>query len=278
MHNGPIGVFDSGIGGLSVLQELVKVLPEESYLYVADQLHVPYGQRSRDEIRYFSKVISQFLRDQGAKIIVVACNTATGAALNWLRDQFPDTRFVGMEPAVKPAASKSRTGIIGVLATEGTIQSDRYVSLKTRFGMGIEVLEDSCKGLVPLIEGGEQEEEIKTLLSVILEPMIAKGVDNLVLGCTHYPFIENHLRDLLPDDVEIINPAPAVARQTRNILSNHHHLGKGELVVRFFSTGDFAHLEKQAKILIPDTLKQIKQSSFASFPADLFTDVPTDYL
>ncbi|MCB0663095.1 MAG: glutamate racemase [Saprospiraceae bacterium] len=276
--NKPIGVFDSGIGGLSVLQELVKLLPEENYLYVADQLHVPYGQRSREEIRYFSKVITQFLLDQGAKIIVVACNTATGAALNWLRDKFPETQFVGMEPAVKPAASKSRTGIIGVLATEGTIKSDRYISLKTRFGMGIEVLEDSCKGLVPLIEGGENDEAIKALLNTVLEPMISKGVDNLVLGCTHYPFIEKHLIELLPDDVDVINPAPAVARQTRNVLANHHQLGKGALSVRFFSTGNQAHLQNQVKILIPDTLEQIQQATFENFPADLFTDVPTDYL
>jgi glutamate racemase len=276
--NKPIGVFDSGIGGLSVLQELVKLLPEEGYLYVADQLHVPYGQRSREEIRHFSKVITRFLLDQGAKIIVVACNTATGAALNWLRDQFPDTYFVGMEPAVKPAASKSRTGIIGVLATEGTIKSDRYLSLKTRFGMGIEVLEDSCKGLVPLIEGGEKEQEIKDLLSEVLEPMIAKGVDNLVLGCTHYPFIEKYLHELLPEDVDIINPAPAVARQTRSILVNHQQLGKGTLAVRFFSTNDEHHLEEQVKLLIPDTLKVVQQASFEAFPDNLFTGAPADYL
>jgi glutamate racemase len=270
--NKPIGVFDSGIGGLSVLKELVEILPNEHYIYVADQAHVPYGGRERDEIRHFSKVITQFFLEKGVKIIVVACNTATGAALNWLRDQFPDVTFVGMEPAVKPAAARSRTGIIGVLATAGTIKSDRYVNLKTRYGSGIEVLENPCPGLVPLIESGQADsEESKEMLEQVLQPMLDKGIDNLVLGCTHYPFIAKVLAEILPEDVTIINPAPAVASHTRNLLMHKKAVGEGELVLDFFTTGKPEGQRAQIENLIPETLSKAEKVDFQGISTALFS-------
>jgi glutamate racemase len=226
----PIGIFDSGVGGLSVLRHIQDSLPSEKLLYFADQAHVPYGSRSLAEIRHFSEEITQFLLNQGSKVIVVACNTASAAALSTLRKTFPQILFVGMEPAVKPAALKTRSGKVGVLATENTFASPRYAHLMSRFAQDVEVLEDPCRGLVPLIEAGQiTHKETKQLLRGVLTPMLAVGVDTLVLGCTHYPFIRPVIEEIIEADaggltVTIIDPAPAVARQTGKVLAQNQLL------------------------------------------------------
>ena len=186
-----IGIFDSGIGGLSVLRHIRSQLPAADLVYLADQAHVPYGVRTLAEIRHFSQEITRFLLAQGSDLIVVACNTASGAALTYLRETFPQTPFVGMEPAVKPAARQTRSGMVGVLATVSTFGSPRYAHLMARFARTIQVFEDPCLGLVPLIEAGKVDAmETAVLLRRILTPMLTAGVDTLVLGCTHYPFVQ----------------------------------------------------------------------------------------
>ena len=221
-NNSPIGVFDSGIGGLSVANAIYGLLPQESIYYFADTGRVPYGPRPKAEILQFSKQITQFLLDQGCKLIVVACNTATAAALEQLRLEWPDVPFVGMEPAVKPAAQATQSGKVGVLATLSTIQSDRYAHLMHRYAAEVEVLENPCIGLVPLIEqGGLQDYRTKKLLRAIVEPMLDQDVDTLVLGCTHYPFILPLLEEIVGPAFQIIDPAPAVARQVVRRLKEH---------------------------------------------------------
>jgi glutamate racemase len=220
-NNNPIGVFDSGIGGLSVANAISGCLPSESLVYFADTGRVPYGPRSRKEITDFSVEITQFLLDHQCKMIVVACNTATAAALESLRRQWPEIPFVGMEPAVKPAAEATRSGKVGVLATLSTIRSERYAELMRRYAANVQVFENPCIGLVPLIEAGKlNDPETLSQLEEILTPMLAEQVDTLVLGCTHYPFLLPFLKSRVPADCKIIDPAPAVARQTARRLEN----------------------------------------------------------
>jgi len=213
------------VGGLSVLRHIQDSLPSEKILYIADQAHVPYGSRSLAEIRHYSEGITRFLLNQGSKMIVVACNTASAAALTVLRETFPKVPFVGMEPAVKPAALKTRSGMVGVLATENTFASPRYAQLMSRFAQDVEVLENPCRGLVPLIEAGQiRDGATDLLLRSVLTPMFTAGVDTLVLGCTHYPFIRPVIEKIIEAEakgvpVSIIDPAPAVARQTGNVLA-----------------------------------------------------------
>jgi glutamate racemase len=220
---GAIGVLDSGVGGLSVLHHLREQLPHEDFIYLADQAHIPYGPRPQAEIQKYTAGIIRFLINKRAKLIVVACNTASAAALEFLRKTFPHIPIVGMEPAVKPAASITRSGRVGVLATPGTFNSHRYASLMARYAGGIEVSEDPCPGLVQLIEDGALDSaETRRLLEDVVGPMISSGVDTLVLGCTHYPFILPLLREVTGEVVAIIDPAPAVARHTRNVLQQNN--------------------------------------------------------
>ena len=186
----PIGVFDSGVGGLSVLRALWHELPGEATLYLADQAHVPYGSKTLEEVRGFAEGITRFLLGQGAKLIVVACNAASAAALQHLRQVFPAVPFVGMEPALKPAAQGSLSRVVGVLATPVTFQGELYASLVDRFANGIRVLQHTCPGLVGQIEEGDLDGPgTRAILEEALLPMLAQGTDRLVLGCTHYPFV-----------------------------------------------------------------------------------------
>ncbi|MCW5862198.1 MAG: glutamate racemase [Anaerolineae bacterium] len=242
---GPIGVVDSGVGGLSVLRHLRAQLPAERFLYFADQAHIPYGPRPAEDILAFTAAITRFLLARRAKLIVVACNTATTAALDSLRRLFPDVPFVGMEPAVKPAAAQTRSGVVGVLATPGTFSSDRYAGLMARYAAGIEVHEDPCVGLVQLIEAGDVAGEApRALLRRVVAPMLAAGADTLVLGCTHYPFVRPLLDEIAGAGVAIIDPAPAVARQTYNVLQQRDLLAPAARTgsVRAYTTGDPAHM------------------------------------
>jgi glutamate racemase len=239
--DGPIGVLDSGVGGLSVLRHLRLELPAERFLYFADQAHIPYGPRRATEVLAFTAAITRFMLARDVKLIVVACNTATTAALDTLRQLFPDVPFVGMEPAVKPAAAQTRSGVVGVLATPGTLSSHRYASLMARFAADVRVYEDPCVGLVPLIEAGAlAAEETRELLGRVVAPMLAAGADTLVLGCTHYPFVRPLLDEIVGDGVTIIDPAPAVARQTRSVLQQHRRLAPATQAsaLRCYTTGD----------------------------------------
>ncbi len=234
-----LGVFDSGVGGLSVLRALRAQLPAAHLLYVADQAHIPYGRRSRDEIVTFAHGITRFLLNQGAEVVVVACNTATAAAIDALRASFPQVPFVGIEPAIKPAARKTRSGVIGVLATQTTFRLPRYAALVQRFARPLQVLQDPCPGLVERIEAGDLDgPAVRAILKRALGPMLRRGADVLVLGCTHYPFVEPLLRSLVGPRVAILDPAPAVARRAAHLLRQQGRaLAMSEHGrVRFFTT------------------------------------------
>jgi glutamate racemase len=251
--DGPLGILDSGVGGLSVLKHLRALLPAEHFLYFADQAHIPYGPREPAEVRDFTAGITRFLLRRGAKLVVVACNTASAAALNYLRGAFPNVPFVGMEPAVKPAAHTTRSGKVGVLATPSTLNSHRYAGLMARYAGGIQVYEDPCVGLVQLIEAGAlAAPETRRLLQRAIEPMLAAGVDTLVLGCTHYPFVQPLLNEIAGVDVAIIDPAPAVARHTQNVLQNLSLVAPAqqEGSLRCFTSGDAVHLASLASRLM----------------------------
>lgn len=209
-----IGIFDSGVGGLSVWREIAAQLPGESIIYFADQAHVPYGPRSLDEIRAFSEAITRFLLEQDCRVIVVACNTASAAALKSLRAKFPDVPFVGMEPAVKPAAQTTRTGRVGVMATPATFQGELFASVVERFANGVQLINQVCPGLVEQVEAGRLDTpDTDALLREYLAPMLDAGVDTIVMGCTHYPFLMPTIQRLAGPGVTVIDPAPAIARQ-----------------------------------------------------------------
>lgn len=242
----PIGIFDSGVGGLSVLRAIRQELPQEEIVFLADQAHVPYGPRPLAEVREFSEAITRFLLAQGAKLIVVACNTASAAALHHLRAVFPGTPFVGMEPAVKPAAESTHSRVVGVLATPATFQGALYASVVERFANGVTVLQDTCPGLVQQIEAGALEGPApQAILEKALSPMLASGVDTIVLGCTHYPFVIPLIQRLAGPEVRVIDPAPAVARQAHRLLAEHRLLnpGPGRGQVHFLTTGEATSLE-----------------------------------
>ncbi len=214
-----IGVFDSGVGGLSVWREIVRQLPHERTLYVGDQAHVPYGCRSLGEVREFAEEITRFLLDRGARIIVIASNTASAAALYHLREVFPDVPFVGMEPALKPAIERTRTGAVGVIATQATFQGELFASLVKRCTEDVCLLSQACPGLVDAIEAGALDcYETEALLKKYLSPMIEADVDQLVLGCTHYPFLRPVIERLMNPGTAVIDPAPSVARQVAHVL------------------------------------------------------------
>ena len=241
----PIGVFDSGVGGLSVLRAMRQIMPTESVLYFADQVHVPYGPRPMQQVRDFSEAITRFMLDQGAKLIVVACNTASAAALHFLRQTFPEVPFVGMEPAVKPAAEHTRSGLVGVLATPATFQGALYASVVERFANGVQVLQHTCPGLVGQIElGNLEEEETRAILEDALRPMLEQEIDTVVLGCTHYPFVIPLIEQIVGDAVRVIDPAPAVAKQAERLLEagSIKHLTGQPVPVRFYTSGDTSQL------------------------------------
>lgn len=214
-----IGVFDSGVGGLTVAVEISRLLPHEPIVYVADNARAPYGDRPATEVRSFSEEIVEKLVSKGAKMIVIACNTATSVAIDGLRERYPYLPFVGMEPAVKPAARETLNGRIGIMATALTLASERYHSLLDRFARDARVYSDPCLGLVPLIEKGHLDDPaIEELLHNILEPMLAAEVDTVALGCTHYPLVIEAIKKICGPEVKVINPAPAAARQVQRLL------------------------------------------------------------
>ena len=260
-NHAPIGIFDSGVGGLSVLKEIRLQMPNETVLYFADQGHVPYGPRGLDEVRMFSEQITRFLLELGVKLIVVACNTASAAALQYLRQSFPATSFVGMEPAVKPAAESTHNGVVGVLATPATFQGALYASVVERFASGVTILQDTCSGLVGQIENGELDSvATRSILEKALHPMLEQGIDTVVLGCTHYPFVIPMIKQIVGPEVRVIDPAPAVARQVARLLdtAGSRDSGYDPGVLRFFTSREAARLALQLPILLGET-GQIQQ-------------------
>lgn len=238
-----IGVFDSGVGGLSVWREIVRELPGCDTVYVADQAHIPYGPRPLEEVRRFAEGIAEFLIREGVAVVVVACNTASAAALHYLRRRFPDVPFVGMEPAVKPAVQRTRNGTVGVIATPATFQGELFASLLERFARNVRVIPQVCPGLVEAVEAGAPDApETEALVRRCLEPLLTAGMDELVLGCTHYPFLRPVIERVVGPGVEVIDPAPAVARQVRRVLEGAGYpaevLSAGTPHHRFFTTGD----------------------------------------
>jgi glutamate racemase len=218
----PVGVFDSGVGGLSVVREIMALLPAQPIIYLADQAHAPYGQRPLTEIRALSEGIARFLLAEGAGVIVIACNTASAAALHGLREQFLTVPFVGMEPAVKPAVEHTRTGQVGVIATAATFQGELFASLLDRYAGRVTIHTQICPELVPLVEAGElSSPRTRDTVTQYLTPLLAAEIDQLVLGCTHYPFLRPLIEEVAGAGVVVIDPAPAVARQAGRVLAQH---------------------------------------------------------
>jgi len=218
-----IGVFDSGVGGLWILKNLQDELPGYNYIFFGDQGHVPYGSRSIEEIRSFSEAITNFLINKGCNVIVIACNTASAASLKYLREKFPKILFVGMEPAIKPAVEITNTKKVGVLATPATFQGELYNSVVERFAHNVEIFKDTCPGLVKQIEDGDLDSfETHTILEKALLPMLEKGVDTVVLGCTHYPFAIPQMKEILGENINVIDPTGAIVRQVSRVLEENN--------------------------------------------------------
>jgi glutamate racemase len=244
----PIGIFDSGVGGLSVLREIKSAAPHESVRYVADHQWAPYGRLTVEQVRKRALDIAGRLIDEGVKAVVVACNSASAAALHRLRAHYESMPFIGLEPAVKPAALRSRTGVVGVLATAATFQGELFNSVVDRHAANLTVIQAIGTGLAELVEADRSNtDEARELLVSHLQPLLDEGMDTLVLGCTHYPFLIDDIRAVVGDGVEIVDPSPAVARQVVRVLAEAG-MSAGDGAVsrnRFATTGDpdrFAHM------------------------------------
>ncbi|HIC31424.1 MAG TPA: glutamate racemase [Flavobacteriaceae bacterium] len=218
MSKQPVGIFDSGVGGTSIWKEIHALLPSENTIYLADSANAPYGPKGKDAIIALSEKNTEYLLNQNSKIIVVACNTATTNAIKHLRQKY-DVPFIGIEPAIKPAALQTQTKAIGILATKGTLSSELFYNTSQLYSNGIEVVEQEGEGIVQLIESGKiNSEEMRALLEIYLKPMLKANIDYLVLGCTHYPYLIPQLLKMLPNHIKIIDSGEAVARQTKTVL------------------------------------------------------------
>ncbi len=255
----PIGFFDSGVGGTSIWKEVHQLLPNESTIYLADSKNAPYGKESKEKIIEFSIKNTEFLLNKNAKIIIVACNTATTNAISILRKKY-DIPFIGIEPAIKPAGLITKTKKIGVLATQGTIQSDLFEQTSSSLDTTIEIIEQVGEGLVDLIEKGEIEsKQMQKLLYKYLNPMIEKNIDALVLGCSHFPYLIPHIKDIIGNKIKIIDSGSAVARQTKKILTRLDILqnNKNNLTHEFYSNKNTKIL---SELLNNKKVKLIKQN------------------
>ncbi|MHB8626543.1 MAG: glutamate racemase [Aggregatilineales bacterium] len=264
----PVGMLDSGVGGLAVLREVRRLLPQESIIYVGDQGHVPYGPRARDEIRAFTTGIVQFLIDQHCKAIVIPCNAACAAGLHHVRALFPNTSIVGMEPAIKPAVEHTKTGTIGVITTQATYQGELFASVIGRFADGVRVETQVCPKLVLLVEqGAPDSSESHTVIDGYLTPLEAAGIDQLVIGCTHFTFLEDQLRARLGNGVAIVDPASAVARQVQRVLEQRqirhdpdHPVDQAS--VQYITTGNPDHMRQLITKLIGDENPDVRAASW----------------
>ncbi|HEX6911950.1 MAG TPA: glutamate racemase [Longimicrobium sp.] len=235
----PVGIFDSGVGGLSVAREIRRALPAEHLLYVSDAAYVPYGDRGEDEVRARTLAIGEWIQSQGAKVLVVACNTASGAALEALRERL-HIPVIGLEPALKPAVRATRVGRVGVMATRGTLASARFQRLVDNYADGVQVVRDPCPGLADLVEDGMLAgPELEARMEAYVAPLREAGVDTVVLGCTHYVFVRDTIQRALGPDVRLLDSGEAIARRARQILAEAGALqpdGPGSL--RFLTTGE----------------------------------------
>lgn len=240
-----IGVFDSGVGGLGVLTHIRRELPTADLVYLADQGRAPYGTRSLEEVAAISEEIATLLLSRGATTVVVACNTASAASLSRLRDKHPSTRFVGMEPAVKPAAIATKSGVIGVLATAATFQGELYSSVVTRHAPGVQVLNAACPAWVGLVEAGRiSGDEVERRVAECLAPLLDGGADVLVLGCTHFSFLRPVIEQLVGTGITVVDPALAVALQVARVHSAEEP-GVGDLsLITSGNPGRFARLAR----------------------------------
>lgn len=245
-----IGIFDSGVGGLSVFREIVRILPEEKYIYWSDNAHCPYGEKSRDYIIDRARAVTSFLIEQGADIIVVACNTATAAAISTLREEFP-VPFIGMEPAVKPAAQATRSGVVGVLATAGTLKATKYIDTRAKWAHDVKIVEHIGQGFVELVEKGNVSgPEAESIVERSVRPLIEAGADTIVLGCTHYPFLADTIRKVAGVPVTLIDPAPAVAKHLMEVMQENGLIRKDGFSMSLHSSGESETLEKTYNNLI----------------------------
>jgi glutamate racemase len=245
MNNNPIGVYDSGFGGLSVWRELYRALPEESIIYLGDGKNCPYGQKPAEEIRHLATKSVQELLSRGCKMIVVACNTATAAAIEHLRAMFPDLPFVGLEPAVKPACKSTRSGVVGVIATERSLKSEKFLATLAKYGDGVEVIKAVGRGFVEAVEANAENcASTEQVVRAVVEPIIDRGADVLVLGCTHYPFLKDVIAKVVGErNVEIIDSGEAVEKRVESLLDEYNlraEVGhKAEYEFISFADGDY---------------------------------------
>jgi len=248
---GTIGVFDSGVGGLSVLRHIRQALPDESLIYVADSGHVPYGDKPASYIEQRSLALTRFLISQGADAIVIACNTATAAAAATLRSQF-SIPIIGMEPAVKPAVAATRSGVVGVLATVGTLESARFAALLERYAGEVEIVTQGCPGLVEQVERGDLVgPQTRELIERYTAPLLARGADTLILGCTHYPFLAPLISEVVGPDIALVDTGAAVARQLHSRIQAELPARTPDIAatVRFWSSGDAAQASRIMSVL-----------------------------
>ena len=222
MNNNPIGIFDSGIGGITIYEEIHKLLPKENIIYLADSKNAPYGEKTKEKIIEISVKNTDFLIKNGCKLIVVACNTASTNAVKYLRENY-SIPFIRVQPAIKPAAINSKTRTVGILATKGTLKSDLLLETSQKFAQGVKVIHQVGEGLVTLIEEGKiHSDEMKNLLKKYIQPMLEKNIDYLVLGCTHYPFLTSEIKKIVGEKIKILDSSAAIARQTKVILEQEN--------------------------------------------------------
>lgn len=259
-----IGVFDSGVGGLSVWREIARLIPDAPLVYLADQARVPYGERSLEEVRALTLRAVGWLIARGCRVVVIACNTASAAALEALRATFPATPFVGMEPAIKPAALRTQTGVVGVLATPATLRSARYAGLVSRWGRALRVIAQPCPGWVEAVERlsvcAAAEDALSRLVGDCVNPLLAQDADALVLGCTHFPFLRPWIEQAIgawrsahpgAQAVTVIDPAPAVARRAQQVwLELAEFVSSAALKHEFWTTGSAAQFAQVATALL----------------------------
>ncbi len=257
MLNTPIGILDSGIGGLTVWREIIKELPSESVIYIADSKNIPYGNKSNDEIYFLAKKLVEFLLRKNVKVIVIACNTITVSALDRLRFEFPQAPIIGTVPVIKKAAEITRNKRIGIFSTTKTAESNYQKELIQRFAQDCTITTVGSDEIVPLIEAGKaQGRDMINVLERVLKPFKDTEIDTLCLGCTHFPIIENDIQEILGKEVKLLEPSSAIARHTKKILMQNNEMSDGEnKEYAFYTTGDNRQFETVAKSLIQDTIR-----------------------
>ncbi len=257
MQSKPIGIFDSGIGGLSVLKQIQQLLPNENLIYIADSAYAPYGNKPLAFIQQRCHDLTQFLIQQNARAIVVACNTATAAAIETLRQQFP-LPIIAMEPGVKPAIAATQSGIVGVLATENTLSSEQFTHLLHRYAKDVKVISQACPGLVEQIEAGEfATVKTRQLIKQFTQPLLSAGADTLVLGCTHYPLIHQQIREIIGPQISLIETGQAVAQQLKHQLQEQQQLSASKKTTtnQYWSSGDTQHISKVISRILMTTVQ-----------------------